>query len=90
MSFYIPPNIRRHLNARILEENLGAANVENLERCTQCNFSMIIDIPYQQLRVFSCQKCKAQHCRKCKHAWDDIHFGRNCEDLLNVAEERKQ
>nr|CAD2160267.1 unnamed protein product [Meloidogyne enterolobii] len=87
--FYIPPNIRRHLNARILEENLGAANLENLERCTQCNFSMIIDIPYQQLRVFSCQKCKAQHCRKCKHAWDDIHFGRNCEDLLNVAEERK-
>lgn len=50
---------------------------------------MIIDIPYEQLHVFSCQKCKAEHCRKCKHVWDDIHFGRKCEDLVNIAEERK-
>ena len=37
--FYIPPNVRRQLNARIVEENLGKANLENLERFGAINIA---------------------------------------------------
>lgn len=88
--FYIPPNVRRQLNARIIEENLGAANLPNLERCNQCNFAIIIEAGPDQFRVFSCLKCNAQYCRQCKRPWNDLHMGRPCTDILSEKEEQQR
>ena len=88
--FYIPPAVRRQLNSRIVEENLGTAKLANLERCNQCNFAMIVEVPVKEMRVFSCLKCHAEHCRQCQRPWDSLHFGLPCKEVLGAKEEMRK
>uniref|UniRef100_A0A914GS16 RING-type domain-containing protein n=1 Tax=Globodera rostochiensis TaxID=31243 RepID=A0A914GS16_GLORO len=88
--FYIPPTVRRQLNARILEESLGEARLNNLERCKSCNFAIIIEASVEELRVFTCQKCHAGHCRICERPWDEFHLGKPCNEVETEKEQMKR
>ncbi|KAL3085042.1 hypothetical protein niasHS_010111 [Heterodera schachtii] len=88
--FYIPPNIRRQLNARILEESLGEAKLDQLERCKSCNFAIIIEASAEELRVFACLKCHAEHCRLCGKPWDEFHLGKPCNEVETEKEQMKR
>uniref|UniRef100_A0A914CHG4 RING-type domain-containing protein n=1 Tax=Acrobeloides nanus TaxID=290746 RepID=A0A914CHG4_9BILA len=73
--------VQKILNERIVEENLGLANLPNLERCSKCNFAVIMEIPKEVNKVFKCLKCDYQFCRFCDRPWNDDHFGLKCEEI---------
>uniref|UniRef100_A0A915EGT7 RING-type domain-containing protein n=1 Tax=Ditylenchus dipsaci TaxID=166011 RepID=A0A915EGT7_9BILA len=81
----IPPAIRKVLNDRITEENLGLAKLANLERCKRCNFAIQMEVPKEVSKVFSCLKCHYEYCRLCEADWDDIHFGKPCKEVEKIV-----
>ncbi|KAH7701107.1 hypothetical protein AAVH_31764 [Aphelenchoides avenae] len=84
--------VRKRLDERVLEENLGLAGFSNLERCRRCNFAMVIDVPKEVDKVFSCQNpnCEYQFCRLCEQPWGDDHFGVSCEQLGSVSDKEQR
>ena len=59
----IPSEVRKKLDERIMEENLGLAALQNLERCKNCNFAMEMDVPATVDKVFKCPQCDSEFCR---------------------------
>lgn len=78
---FIPPDVRRQLNSRIAMENISLAKLSNLERCHECNYAIMIEVPKDQLRVFTCLRCDYEYCRLCERPWKEDHFGKRCEEV---------
>uniref|UniRef100_A0A914C685 RING-type domain-containing protein n=1 Tax=Acrobeloides nanus TaxID=290746 RepID=A0A914C685_9BILA len=77
----IPSEVRKKLDERIMEENLGLAALQNLERCKNCNFAMEMEVPATVDKVFKCLQCDSEFCRLCERPWDEDHFGITCDEL---------
>ncbi|KAI1722439.1 E3 ubiquitin-protein ligase [Ditylenchus destructor] len=86
----IAANVKQILNDRIIEESLGRAKLNNLERCKKCNFGIEIEVPKDIMKVFSCLKCRYEYCRVCERDWDDQHFGKSCEEMEQLEENDRQ
>ncbi|KAI1722441.1 IBR domain, a half RING-finger domain-containing protein [Ditylenchus destructor] len=84
----IKKEVRKKLDERIFEENIGMA-FENLERCPKCNNGIEIDVPKEINKVFDCPNCGRQTCRICQREWDDDHFGITCDEL-DVKQKRNR
>jgi hypothetical protein len=76
----IPKNVRRKIDERIMEENLGKAGL-NLERCRDCNFAIEMEESKEENRVFVCPNCEKDWCRLCDREWSGEHFGLSCAEL---------
>lgn len=63
-----------------------------LLRCPKCNFAMVIDVPKEVNKVFTCQNqaCCYEFCRICECEWDDDHFGVSCEELDKTTKKNKE
>ncbi|KAI1709051.1 E3 ubiquitin-protein ligase [Ditylenchus destructor] len=86
----IAANVKQILNDRIIEESLGSAKLNNLERCKKCNFGIEIEVPKEIMKVFSCLKCRYEYCRSCQRDWDDQHFGKSCEEMEQLDKNDRQ
>ncbi|KAI3413826.1 hypothetical protein GPALN_011307 [Globodera pallida] len=83
-------DVRKKLDERIVEENIGMASLQNLERCKLCNFAMEMDVDKTVNKVFDCLNCCAKFCRFCERRWDEDHFGVSCEELdLKTKKDKK-
>ncbi|KAF6746067.1 hypothetical protein DFP72DRAFT_756387, partial [Ephemerocybe angulata] len=63
------------------QEALKVANIEGLEECPFCSFACIMDMPLQEVPIFTCQdagRCGAVSCRICRAK---AHPGRSCDRL---------
>lgn len=60
---YLPEDIREKLSVRIMEENLGLANLANLVRCIRCIFAVVLDTSPEEDNVFECLNCTFEYCR---------------------------
>uniref|UniRef100_A0AC34FT33 RING-type domain-containing protein n=1 Tax=Panagrolaimus sp. ES5 TaxID=591445 RepID=A0AC34FT33_9BILA len=76
----IPKKIRRKIDERIMEENIGNAGL-NLERCRECNFAIEMEESKEDNKVFACPNCEKNWCRLCEREWDNDHFGISCAEL---------
>lgn len=50
-------------------------------RCHECNYAIMIEVPKDQLRVFTCLRCDYEYCRLCERPWKEDHFGKRCEEV---------
>lgn len=41
----------------------------------------MIEVPKDQLRVFTCLRCDYEYCRLCERPWKEDHFGKRCEEV---------
>lgn len=76
----IPKEIRKRIDSRILEENIGCAGL-NLERCRNCNYAAEMEQTVEENKVFDCVNCEIKWCRSCHRRWDDDHVGITCEEI---------
>jgi hypothetical protein len=64
-----------------MEENLGHAEIENLQRCKKCNYAVeVIGGLY-----FVCE-CGNKQCIKCGETYDGKHSTLNCKEHKNPKE----
>ncbi|KAF7634563.1 hypothetical protein Mgra_00006011 [Meloidogyne graminicola] len=77
----LPSDVRKKLDERIVEENIGMASLINLERCKKCNFAIDMEVDKETNKVFDCLACGYKMCRLCERDWDDEHFGITCKEL---------
>ncbi|KAL7077961.1 hypothetical protein ACQ4LE_003459 [Meloidogyne hapla] len=77
----LPEEVQKKLEERMMEENIGMALLDNLERCKKCNFAIELEMDKQLNKVFDCIVCNAKFCRLCERDWDDEHFGLSCKEM---------
>ncbi|KAL3117271.1 hypothetical protein niasHT_007674 [Heterodera trifolii] len=82
--------VRRKLDERIVEENIGMASLQNLERCKLCNFAIEMEVDKTVNKVFDCLNCSAKFCRLCERRWDEDHFGISCDELDTKTKKDKK
>nr|CAD2194062.1 unnamed protein product [Meloidogyne enterolobii] len=82
-------DVQKKLDERILQESIGMASIDKLERCKNCNFAMQMEVDKKINKVFDCLGCGAKMCRICERNWDDEHFGISCEELDAKYKDKK-
>jgi hypothetical protein len=90
---------RNRLDERFANDNINIADLKNLvryvslsppeanfaSRCKYCNYAVVLDYPVECNKVFHCDMCKAELCRLCGNDWDDLHFGRRCDEVTKAS-----
>jgi hypothetical protein len=78
---HLPEHVIKRLEERVMEENLGNAELENLQRCKKCNNAVeVIGGLY-----FVCE-CGNKQCIKCSETYDGKHSTLNCKEKKNNKE----
>ncbi|KXN82310.1 hypothetical protein AN958_02742, partial [Leucoagaricus sp. SymC.cos] len=66
------------LYERLLQQQeIAAANLEGLEECPFCEWKCIIDVEWEEEKLFRCGGCGAISCRKCRRL---DHLPKSCEE----------
>ncbi|KAI1709131.1 cutC family domain-containing protein [Ditylenchus destructor] len=76
---YLSRKLRVLLEERIASQNLCTAELNNLERCTNCGIAMEMEVPREVDKVFKCLSCGHSYCRFCERDWK-LHFGLSCKE----------
>ncbi|KXN81173.1 hypothetical protein AN958_05888 [Leucoagaricus sp. SymC.cos] len=66
------------LYERLLQqEEIAAANLEGLEECPFCEWKCVIDVEWEEEKLFRCGGCGVVSCRKCGRL---DHLPKSCEE----------
>jgi hypothetical protein len=75
---HLPKDVIKRLEERVLEENLGHAEIEGLQRCQKCNYAVEVIGG----RYFVCV-CGNKQCIKCGETFDNKHVNLDCKEKKN-------
>uniref|UniRef100_A0A914LQ80 RING-type domain-containing protein n=1 Tax=Meloidogyne incognita TaxID=6306 RepID=A0A914LQ80_MELIC len=87
---FISEDVQKKLDERILQESIGMASIDKLERCKKCNFAIQMEVDKQINKFFDCLSCKTKFCRTCERDWDDKHVGLSCEEMDKNDKDKKE
>lgn len=73
----LPGELYSKYEARVAQDNIDTAGLENFIKCISCDYGAILD---SEIEYFSCPQCSKEFCRLCYELYE-VHKGLTCEQV---------